>query len=315
MADDAIRRFPRLEVTVGQIEALLSPLLSGRGIRALQSVDGGLTNTILRAWPADGGRALLVRIFAGGRTPWERERNILSRLQRLVPVPEVLLADDGGGSLPFPSLVCPWIEGLDLNSFRAQRPASELLRLGAPLGRLLARVSSVTFEVHLGLDADRQAPVSSVDSLLSVSRQRLLNGRARTRLGDTLANAIWRCLSTQAPRFRSLGAANCLVHGDLGGRNILVAPAGKGGWRISGLVDWEEAFNGWALWDVGSLFRYPTRYGQAFREQFEEGYRGAGGVLPEEWWETARLLDASRQVATLDGERERPTVLPTAANC
>jgi len=62
------------------------------------------------------------------------------------------------------------------------------------------------------------------------------------------------------------------------------------------------------LWDVGSLFRYPTRYGQAFRERFERGYRDAGGVLPEEWWETARLLDATRQVATLDGERERPAV-------
>ena len=109
-------------------------------------------------------------------------------------------------------------------------------------------------------------------------------------------------------RFQSLGPTTGLAHGDLGGRNILVAPAGKDGWRIAGLIDWEDAFTGWALWDVGSLLRYRGRFDQAFCERFERAYRDAGGELPEDWLGMARLLDASKQLATLDVERDRPAV-------
>jgi hypothetical protein len=74
------------------------------------------------------------------------------------------------------------------------------------------------------------------------------------------------------------------------------------------LIDWEAAFSGSQLWDVGSLFRYSQRYTETFRQGFERGYRDAGGALPEDWLRTARLLDATRQVATLNEERELPVV-------
>jgi len=307
VADNAVRRFPLVEVTLGQLSALLSPFLSGRGIGRVEHVDGGLTNTILRVWPADGSSGLLVRIFAGGRAPWEKERKILTRVRASLPVSEVLLANDGNGSLPYPSLVCRWIEGITLNSFRKRTSAVELLTLAEPLGRLVARISGTPAAGDLGLEADWGTPVSSLEALLSLSREQLLRGRARMRLGDALADALWRRLSAEAERFPGL-APDSLVHGDLGGRNILVAPDGDARWRIAGLLDWEAAFTGWALWDVGSLFRYPKRFGEAFRTGFERGYSDAGSPLPAKWWETARLLDATRQVSTLDAEREQPTV-------
>ena len=84
--------------------------------------------------------------------------------------------------------------------------------------------------------------------------------------------------------------------------------AEEGGWRISGLIDWEAAFSGSLIWDLGSLFRYGRRYSETFRQRFERGYRDAGGALPEDWLRTARLLDAARLVATLNEERELPVV-------
>jgi aminoglycoside phosphotransferase (APT) family kinase protein len=303
VANEAIRRFPLVPVTVLQLESLLSPLLGGRGLRTVEQLDGGLTNTILRVSPEDGSRALLVRIFPGGRVPWEREQKALARVAPSLPVPNLLLADDR--RLPYPSLVFHWIEGITLNSLRKQASASELLSLAKPLGRLLARVASVPSGSDGGLGADGSTPVSSAEALFSVSEQRLLCGRARSRLGEQLAHAIWLRLSKEMERFRTLGLTDCLVHGDFGGRNILVAPDDAHGWRITGLIDWEEAFAGWALWDVGSLFRYPNRYGDAFRGEFERRYRSVRG-MPEDWYSTARLLDATRQLETLDSERERP---------
>jgi thiamine kinase-like enzyme len=99
-----------------------------------------------------------------------------------------------------------------------------------------------------------------------------------------------------------------MAHGDLGGRNILVAPTESDGWRVCGLIDWEFAFSGSALWDVGRMFRYSKRYSETFRRGFERGYRDAGGTLPEDWFRTARLLDSTRLVTILNETQELPLV-------
>ena len=259
-------------------------------------MDGGLTNTILRVSTEGTERDLLVRIFAGGSVPWDKERLLLTRLCTGLPVPTVLLADEGRGALPYPSFVHQWIEGMTLNAMRRKVASEELLSLAEPLGRILVAMSKVKPPEGDELGA----PPSSPEMLLSVSRHRLLNGRARARLGEGLADALWNHLSSEAGRLRALGSTNCLVHGDLGGRNIIVARDDAAGWRIAGIVDWEDAFAGWAMWDIGSFFRYATRYDRTFREHFERSYRDSGGTLPGDWWRTARLLDATRQVATLD---------------
>ena len=138
-----------------------------------------------------------------------------------------------------------------------------------------------------------------------------MRGLARKRLGAALADAMSSRFDAGAVRLCELDRATSLVHGDLGWRNILVAPAEDSGWRISGLIDWEAAFLGSSLWDVGSLFRYSQRYSETFCQLFERGYRDAGGVLPDDWLRTARLLDATIQVATLNEEQERPVVFAT----
>jgi aminoglycoside/choline kinase family phosphotransferase len=99
-----------------------------------------------------------------------------------------------------------------------------------------------------------------------------------------------------------------LVHGDLGGRNILVASDPEGDWFISGLIDWENAFQGSTLWDIGSLFRYSRRYSEDFRKRFEQGYSDAGRVLRTDWWVAGRLLDSIRVVGILNEERELPII-------
>jgi aminoglycoside phosphotransferase (APT) family kinase protein len=304
--DHSSRRFPLVAVTRDQLSALLSPLLKGHGIGTVEGVYGGLTNTILRVSTEGNERDLLVRIFAGGRAPWDKERRLLAGICTGLPVPTVLLADEGRGPLPYPSLVHHWIEGVTLNAVRSQTARDELLPLAEALGRILAEMSKLTPGVGDTLRRDGRAPLSSPDTLVSLTQHRLLRGRARLRLGESLADALWKHFSAEAGRLWALGPSTCLVHGDLGGRNILVAPDESGGWRIAGIVDWEDAFAGWAMWDVGSVFRYARRYDQKFRERFERSYRGGGGMLPGDWWTTARLLDATREVATLDGERELP---------
>jgi aminoglycoside phosphotransferase (APT) family kinase protein len=303
--DPSNRRFPLVEVTRDQLAEVLSPLLKGRGINSIQHVEEGLTNTILRVSAGGSTPDLLVRIYAGGRASWDKERRLLTRLPLSLPAPTLLLADEGWGALPYPLLVYEWIGGINLNAMRRLASSEEILALAAPLGRIVASISKIEPD-ESDSSVRGQPPPSSPEALLTLTQHRLLRGRARARLGEGTADALWKYFLSESGRLCGLGSARCLVHGDLGGRNILVAKDGAERWRIAGIVDWEDAFTGWAMWDVGSLFRYPRRYSQAFRDQFERGYKTSGGTLAEEWWSIARLLDATRQVATLDGEREMP---------
>jgi aminoglycoside phosphotransferase (APT) family kinase protein len=309
------RCLPLVEIELDQIQLLLSPILEGAAIATIERVEGGLVNTLYRVTAADGGPSLCLRIFAAGRLQWERELKVLALVSSSLPVPEVLLADCGGAEFGHPYLIYRWIEGIMLNKFRRQMSPAALLSVAKPLGRLLASVASFSLADGLN-DAlnDVLEAKPPIEVLLSANEEALMRGLARKRLGPALADAMCSRFDASAVRLCELDRAACLVHGDLGWRNILIAPAEDGGWRISWLIDWEVAFSGSSLWDVGSLFRYSRRYSETFCQLFERGYRDAGGELPDDWLRTARLLDATIQVATLNEERNGRSYSLRAAN-
>lgn len=304
------RCFPLIEVSFNQIQALLYPVLGGAAITGIERIEpGGLVNTLYRIKLAKGDASLCLRLFAAGRPAWETERNVLARVSASLPVPEVLLAGDGGQDFAHPYLVYRWIEGITLDACRKQMPPAVFLSLAGHLGRLLAGMAGFSFaDLHSGWPGASHGSLSSVEKLLQVSEQGLRGGLARVRLGDRLADDLWRLLEASAVRLLALDRITCLVHGDFGGRNILVAPADDGNWRISGLIDWEKSFLGTAMGDVGRLFRYPRRYSDNFLRRFELSYCEAGGVLPVDWRRIVRLLDASQLVAILNEEKELPVV-------
>jgi aminoglycoside phosphotransferase (APT) family kinase protein len=309
MANPDPRCLPLIEIELDQIQALISPALKGAAVASVERVEGGLVNTLYRVTPADGGIPLCLRIFAAGEFAWETERKILARVSASLPVPQILLASRGDSDFPYPYLVYRWIEGVTLNKCRRHEPPAALLSLAGPLGHVLAGVASFSFADAYESESNAvQAKPPTIEALLTANEEMLLQGLARKRIGGALADALWRRLDANAVHLSALDHAVCLVHGDLGARNILVAPAEDGDWRVSGLIDWEAAFSGSALWDVGSLFRYSKRYSETFRQRFERSYRDAGGTLPEDWFRTARLLDSTRLVEIFNEERELPVV-------
>lgn len=307
MADP--RCHPLIELDPARIREMLRPVLHGAEPLEIARVEGGLVNTTYRIRPAGREAAYALRIYAGGRAAFEKERRLIPALKTELPVPTLLFADAGGALCGYPYLVYGWIEGVTLNRCRGQMPHASLLSLAKPLGALLATVACISKDT---LDERARALLSSlsVESLLAINDERLRQGRARERLGARLADELRRCLEARAAHLTALDGFTHLVHGDFGGRNILVAPERDGDrWRISGLIDWEAASSGSALWDVGSLFRYSRRYSENFCKGFESGYaQEACGTLPEDWRRTARLLDSVRVVEILDDERELPIV-------
>lgn len=302
------RCHPLIALDTRTIETMLAPVAAGAALREIARVEGGLTNTVYRVTTADG-TAYALRVSAAGRSTFAREHRLLRRLSGTLPVPEVLLADASGA---YPYMVYRWIEGITLNACRRRTTPAALLPLAEPLGRLLARVAGSRPIADLRdhgeeeTDGEPSEPLR-IAAQLAGADERLRAGLARQRLGGPLADRLRKRLLTSGPRLEAL-EGNGLVHGDFGGRNVLVQAAGDGGWAVSGVLDWESAAEGSGLWDVGSLFRYPRRYTPEFRAAFASGYRRAQGELPRDWWEVARLLDATRLVGILSEARELPTV-------
>jgi aminoglycoside phosphotransferase (APT) family kinase protein len=273
------RVFPLIDVSRDQLAAVV-----GGRIVGAEPVHGGLTNTIHKV-VTDTGETFGVKHYAGGREWFETELTTLTLLHRTLPVPEVAHAD-----MERLVIVYHWIEGITLLDLRRQGHADAFASLAAPLGTVLAHLAT----------SDATEPFELTD-MLEQSYARLTTGRARGRLGVTLADALRHHLDAAEPSL-AFGTV-CLTHGDLGHRNVIVARAGER-WRINGVIDWETASTGSPLADIGSLFRYAERADPAFRAAFERGYRDAGGDLPPAWFTTARLLDVLELVAVLDEERE-----------
>ncbi|HEX8173499.1 MAG TPA: aminoglycoside phosphotransferase family protein [Pyrinomonadaceae bacterium] len=281
---------------------MLRPVVGRAELREVSCVGGGLVNTIYRISTGEPGEVYGLRVYAKDGPAMETERRLLRNLVKTLPVPKVLFADAGGEHCAYPYLVYEWLEGITLNECRRENSREDFLTLAEPLGRLLAQIASAAFTRDCISGTMRAA------TLLERAEGQLRMGLARERLGDALADELRDCLSNSASVLRALDESSGLVHGDFGGRNILVRTRVGGVWEISGVIDWEEAAEGSPLWDVGSLFRYHRRYSEEFRTLFAEGYYAAGGRLPADWCMVARTIDSVRLVSILSEERELPGV-------
>jgi aminoglycoside phosphotransferase (APT) family kinase protein len=253
------RVFPLIETDAAPV---IAELLGSAIVRS-ELVDGGLSNTLRRVELADG-RVLGVKQYVLGRS-YAAEGAALRAIGCAVPVPEIVCTLDR-------VIAYRWIDGATLTTDRlpdARIPDA----LAAPLGGILAALAQV---------GRRAKPLD-----LAPVFARLEHGQARERLGPARADALRARL--EAYRFDE---PMCLIHGDFGRRNVIVAPSMD---RIAGVIDWEAATTGSPLSDVGSLFRHAKRPDDAFRAAFERAHGG----FPHDWYPRARLLDAARMVATL----------------
>ncbi len=288
MIDDS-RVYPLVEVEPDDLEALVRGVVPDAGIKRVERVEGGLTNTIHRVTLTTG-KQLAVKHYAGGRDAFEQELASLTLLHGTLPVPDVVKVDESG-----PAIVYRWIDGITLNDVRKKEPPAAFASLAEPLGRLLAWLART--------DATESFELAPI---LDKAYAQLTIGRARERAGPVLADTIKRALEAAEPAM-AWGKV-CLSHGDLGGRNLIVQRAVGDRWRINGVIDWETCTTGSPLVDIGSLFRYAERFDARWRADFERGYREADGELPDRWLVTARLLDATWIVDMLDEEQELPGV-------
>jgi Ser/Thr protein kinase RdoA (MazF antagonist) len=95
-----------------------------------------------------------------------------------------------------------------------------------------------------------------------------------------------RAVARRASAVTATPARIALVHADFNAKNLLVDPATGG---VTGVLDWEFAYAGAPLGDLGNLLRFETD--PVFAAAAAGTYTDRAPDVPADWLEVARALD------------------------
>jgi aminoglycoside phosphotransferase (APT) family kinase protein len=253
----------------------------GEVAEPFRQLGGGLANDSIRV----GDRVL--RIYRRDVESLAREAALLERSWQHVRVPQVVERGDD-------FLLLEFVEHTPLSSAPEQ---------AAAVGRALAEIHRDRFEDagFLAAQARRVARpfgdfvdafCAHVESLESVP-------------ADISAAIVARFEAKRAV-LAGLADRPVLLHGDFKVSNIHWTEEGR-----PLVLDWEFAYAGPSLLDVGQILRWEVP--DAWVEAFAGAYRHAGGALPDGWRGLAETLDLVNLAGLLDGaahsSRRREDVL------
>ncbi len=273
--------------------ALLAPAFPGRAVESIAPLTAGLANSNYRVRLAGREAPVVLRFYTRDVAACRKDVDLDALLGPDVPRAAILDADPTGARTGRVYAVLAWIEGVSLAALLERGDSAALLAVAPALGRVLAAIGRQRFAragfFGPGLVVDQPFGDGTGDVLGHVEDCLFARGGA-ARLGTAEADRLWAFMQANVGALEAVAGEAALVHGDYKGANLLLHPTGTT-WDVAGVLDWEFAYAGTPLFDIGILLRYEARFPAGFAAAFARGYREAGGRLPPAWRHISRVLD------------------------
>ncbi|GAA2376772.1 phosphotransferase family protein [Dactylosporangium salmoneum] len=276
--------------------ALAAPLrawvesAAGSRVAGVRALTGGYSNDNAVLTFAGGGELVLRRYLRTNACAVEAA--LAARLAGVVPVPEVVAADPTGEAAGEPAMLSALAPGHPAGEVLDGLAGPEAAELGGAIGEALAAAGTVTFAAPgffgdgtLTPGPEGAEPAAGLGAWVA---RCLAHGNAEGHLTGHERRELQRMADEATPQLAVLHGSRRLVHGDFNPKNLLAERRG-GRWRVAAVLDWEFAFSGAPLFDVGNMLRDPRPAG--FEEAFLAGFRAGGGELPPRWRRLAGALD------------------------
>jgi aminoglycoside phosphotransferase (APT) family kinase protein len=278
-------------LSVEAVESLLSQWRGSRPVARVDTLDGGLMNRNYKFRFADSREAFVLRLFDRDASACAKEAAVLRLVGGDVPVPRALHVErNGAGGFP-PFLVLEFIDGISLRELKRRGDLRSIGEAAYDAGRALAGLARHRFD-RSGL----LTPTLTVEPGMyeNATTSALIDHFAESpafqrRIDTTLTRRVktWaRSREEQASGPPSIS----LAHGDFNAANILVREQ-HDRWTVAAILDWEFAFAGSPLCDVGNMLRYERADRPRFEPHFSRGCIDGGLQLSDDWLEQARLAD------------------------
>jgi len=289
--------------------------LPGHALRSCAVLTGGLMHEMYRVELEGLEDPLVLRLYSGDAAACQKEVDLHRLVAGRVPVPEILYAATSRAEGVAPHVVMRWVKGLTFRQLKARHNPLEIAEAAHSIGETLARIASFEFASpgRIGAGLAIAAPLldpnhGAAEFVESCLRSPETQRRMDAPLRDRVREFIWRW----APAMDPLGEERRLVHSDFGSPNLLVdrQVGGDGRWRVSGVIDWEFAFSGPPLVDVGHMLRYERRARPLAEPWFSQGFLAGGGTLPPGWRDLARAFDLMALCEILSRPELPDSILP-----
>jgi aminoglycoside phosphotransferase (APT) family kinase protein len=293
---------PPPPLPVGTADALLDPWRNGRSIVEVEPLAGGIMNWNYRIRLSGSAERFVLRFYDRMPQSCAKEVRILSTVRDDVPVPRVLFAEPapaprGPGDFP-PFCLLEFIDGISLRELRRRGEVAGVAEASYDAGRLLPRLMRHRFprtgilSTEMAVEHGPFADGSLLGIIDHVAASPVFAARVdaalRARI-ESFVRAHEGLSAWPSPADAGAGRAT-LAHGDFNSPNILVRQEG-GHWTVAAILDWEFAFAGSILVDIGNMLRYERPGQPRYEPHFSRGLADAGVDLPDDWFLRARLAD------------------------
>jgi aminoglycoside phosphotransferase (APT) family kinase protein len=295
---------PPPPLPVADADALLDPWRDGRSIVEVEPLTGGIMNWNYRIRLSGSAERFVLRFYDRMPESCAKEVRILAEVRDDVPVPHVLFSEPAPTRLAprsFPPFcVLEFIDGISLRELRRRGETAGVAEASYDAGRLLPRLMRHRFprtgllSPDLTVEDGSFADVSLLGIVEHFAASPLFAARVdaalRTRI-ESFVRAHEGLSAWPSPSPTEAGAGGAtLAHGDFNSPNILVRQEG-GRWTVAAILDWEFAFAGSILIDIGNMLRYERPGQSRYEPHFSRGLADAGVDLPDDWFLRARLAD------------------------
>jgi len=283
------------------VKHLVADAFPNRKVARTELLPGGLINTNLKIYFESDFDPVVLRLYRDGAAACEKEIAVHNLIHQHVPIPEILYAESKGS--PAFAFV-EYVEGLTFQQLKRTNNLKAIQQASTSIGKTLAAIGRFRFPAPGRLLASEASLVvgskfiEGPDPIPRILDRFLASNtfqrRAGAKLVDQLHDFIWSC----AQILPSLQTDCSLVHNDFGNRNILVSEV-NGVWTVAAVLDWEMAFSGSPLLDVGNFLRYELDAAPLREPYFSRAFVEHGGHLPDNWKLVVKLIDLTGLVECL----------------
>jgi aminoglycoside phosphotransferase (APT) family kinase protein len=285
------------------IQNMLNPFLRGERVDRIQRLSGGLNNSNIKI-TTNTNEIFVLRIYPKENKSMKIESEIAKLLEGRVAVPQVLYADSSCSVFNYPFLLMNWVRGEQLSEMIDRKNERIIWSAATAAGAALAEVHKMKF-LDSGFFDDQLNIKDRVEinasTFIAFIEEILKKGYVTKHIGEKLCSSVLNFSQEYAFLLDNPGEQNSLVHSDFNPLNILVEEEDNS-IRISAILDWEYAFSGSPLMDIGNMLRYEAVTCLGMSKPFILSYREHGGILPDKWLQKAKLLDLIALLDLLDKE-------------
>ena len=282
------------------VRRLVAAAFPNRKVARTEPLTGGLINTNLKIYFESDFNPVVLRLYRDGAAACDKEVAIHNLIHRHVPAPEILHAESKEPAFAF----VEYVEGLTFQQLKRTNNLKAIQQASASIGKTLAAIGRFRFPAPGALLASEASLVignrfiEGPDPVPRILDRFLASNIFQQRAGSQLVNRLHDFIWSYAPMLPSLEADCSLVHNDFGNRNILVSEV-NGVWAVAAILDWELAFSGSPLLDVGNFLRYELDAAPLREPYFSRAFVEHGGHLPDNWKPVVKLIDLTGLVECL----------------